>query len=105
VFKSSPVVERGFCSRCGTPLYMREDGDPNYELAVGALDDPNIIATLGRQVGTESKVGWFDSVVSLPERTTAQDRQDRTVPEELADKLRSLQHPDHDTEEDGASGD
>jgi hypothetical protein len=95
-FRSSSVVERGFCPRCGTPLYMREDGDPNCELAVGALDDPGLIRRLGRQVGVESKVPWFDSISGLPAETTDQG----WASDGMADKLRSLQHPDRDTAED-----
>ncbi len=44
VFKSSAIVARGLCSRCGTPLYMREDGDANFELAIGAFDEPQASA-------------------------------------------------------------
>ncbi len=73
-FRSSPIVARGFCSSCGTPLYMLEDGDPNYEIAIGSLDDPNAAAPLKSQVGTESKLVWFSSMDSLPGRTTDDDR-------------------------------
>ena len=37
VFQSSSIVDRGFCVDCGTPLFMREDGDTNIELAIGTL--------------------------------------------------------------------
>jgi hypothetical protein len=92
-FRSSAIVARGFCVRCGTPLYMREDGDPNYEIAIGTLDDPNAIGPMTEQSGTESKLTWFDAMAGLPARRTC----DYRSPEELA-KLASLQHPDHDTE-------
>jgi hypothetical protein len=71
---------------------MREDGDHNYELAVGALDDPNLIRRLERQVGIESKVQWFDSIAILPSQPTDQE----WTTDDMADKLRSLQHPDHE---------
>jgi hypothetical protein len=90
-FRSSAIVARGFCSACGTPLYMREDGDPSYEIAIGALDDPNAIGPVTEQSGVESKVRWFDGLVSLPFQSTA----DYRAPEDL-EHLRSLQHPDHD---------
>jgi hypothetical protein len=93
VFRSSPIVDRGFCSACGTPLFMREDGDPNYEISIGSLDDPNAIAPMKSQVGIESRVQWFDSMPTLPERTTEEDR----TAEDL-ERLKSLQHPDHDTD-------
>lgn len=93
-FRSSPVVARGFCANCGTPLYMREDGDPNYELAVGAFDHPAKIGPPTRQVGVESRLPWFAALHSLPEQSTAENRR----PEDLA-RLGTLQHPDRDTED------
>jgi GNAT superfamily N-acetyltransferase len=90
-FRSSPIVSRGFCERCGTPLYMREDCDPQYEMTIGSLDDPNAAPPL-RAVGVESKLHWFDTMAKLPSLRTQEDR----TPDELA-KLTSLQHPDHDT--------
>jgi len=92
-FRSSAIVARGFCKDCGTPLYMREDGDRNIEMAIGTLDDPNAVAPMTEQSGVESKVAWFDGMGSLPARTTA----DYRTAEDLK-RLASLQHPDHDTE-------
>jgi ribosomal protein S18 acetylase RimI-like enzyme len=91
-FRSSPVVSRGFCECCGTPLYMREDGDPQYDMTVGSLDDPNA-APPSTAVGVESKLSWFDAMATLPSWRTDEDR----TPDELAE-LTSLQHPDHDLE-------
>jgi hypothetical protein len=90
-FRSSAIVARGFCAQCGTPLHMKEDGDPTYEIAIGTLDDPEK-APPTQQVGIESELSWFKSLPGLPGHTTEEDR----TPEDLA-KLRSLQHPDHDT--------
>jgi hypothetical protein len=91
-FRSSPPVARGFCSRCGTPLYMRDDGDPNYEIAIGTLDNPNWV-TPSHQSGVESEVSWFKSLHSLRRQRT----EDYNTPEQLASYV-SRQHPDHDTE-------
>jgi hypothetical protein len=93
VFRSSAIVERGFCAACGTPLYLREEGDQPYEIAIGSLDNPNAIGPMTHQVGIESKVHWFDGLHRLPAKRTQDDRS----PEDLA-KLKSLQHPDHDTD-------
>ncbi|MBC8037705.1 MAG: GFA family protein [Rhizobiales bacterium] len=93
VFRSSPIVDRGFCAACGTPLHMREDGDSSYEIAIGTLDDPNAIGAMTEQVGIESKVRWFDGMARLPAQKTSDSRS----PADLA-KLKSLQHPDRDTE-------
>ncbi len=93
-FRSSPIVARGFCERCGTPLYMLEDDYPVYDMAMGAFDAAADLPPPDHVVGVESKLPWFDYLHALPARTTAQDR----APEDLV-RLRSLQHPDHDTED------
>jgi hypothetical protein len=85
------VVARGFCQDCGTPLFMLEDDYGPIEIAVGSLDDPNAAAP-DHVVGVESKLIWADSLPGLPARRTEDDR----TPQDLT-KLRSLQHPDHDT--------
>lgn len=92
-FRSSAIVARGFCSACGTPLYMREDGDTNHEMAIGSLDDPNAIEPMTEQSGIESKVEWFDAMLGLPAQAT----RDYRSPDDMQ-KLKSQQHPDHDTE-------
>jgi hypothetical protein len=92
-FRSSAIVARGFCAKCGTPLYMHEDGDENFELAIGTFDEPNRVGPLAGQVGIESRVLWFRDMHLLPEQSTAETR----TPQDLA-KLKSLQHPDHDTD-------
>lgn len=74
-------------------MFMREDGDEHYEMAIGTLDDPAAIPALTEQVGVESRLPWLDSIAALPERRTGDDRS----PQDL-EKLRSLQHPDHDSE-------
>ncbi len=93
VFRSSSIVSRGFCPACGTPLFMREDGDGNIEMAIGTLDNPNSVGPMAEQSGVESRVSWFDSIAGVPEQQTT----DYRLPEET-EKLKSLQHPDHDTE-------
>ncbi|WP_421694799.1 GFA family protein [Aestuariivirga sp.] len=91
VFHSSPIVQRGFCRDCGTPLFMLEEGHGVIEMAIGSLDDPSIAAP-DHVVGIESKLAWADTLPTLPSHSTDDDR----TPEDLA-KLKSLQHPDHDT--------
>jgi hypothetical protein len=92
-FRSSVTVARGFCAACGTPLYMRDDGDPNYDLAIGTLDDPEAVGALTQQVGIESKLSWFDAMPGLPALRTT----DYCSPADM-ERYTSLQHPDHDTE-------
>lgn len=93
IFKSSEHVDRGFCQKCGTPMYMYEDGDEFIDVAVGTLDNPNLVGKLESQIGIESRLHWFDTMHKLPEQLTSETRQ----PEEMT-KLKSFQHPDHDTE-------
>jgi len=92
-FRSSAIVARGFCRDCGTPLYMKEDGDSSYEIAIGSLDDPEA-APPDHQVGVESELSWFAGLHDLPRQTTAEDRS----AEDLK-RLKSCQHPDLDTAE------
>jgi len=92
-FRSSPVVARGFCRDCGTPLYMLEDGWPIHELAICTFDDPSAVPAPDHAVGIESKLAWFDRLPGLPGIRTEDDRTEA----DLA-KLASRQHPDHDTE-------
>ena len=91
-FRSSSIVARGFCSACGTPLYMHDDEDPNYEMAIGSLDRPDD-APPSHQVGVESELKWFKGLRDLPRAKTS----DYNSPEQLK-RYASLQHPDHDTE-------
>jgi hypothetical protein len=91
-FKSSAIVDRGFCSNCGTPMYMFEQEDTCIDLAVGTMDNPSAIQSLQSQIGVESRVHWFETLHKLPASRTAQTRDSS----ELA-KLNSLQHPDNDT--------
>lgn len=89
---SSPIVARGFCRDCGTPLFMLEEDYGVIEIAIGTLDDPALAAP-DHAVGIESKIAWTDSLPGLPSQRTDQNR----TPEDLA-KLTNLQHPDHDTD-------
>src|SRR4051794_40383780 len=79
-FRSSAIVARGFCRDCGTPLHMRENGDDNYEIAIGTLDDPNAIGPMADQAGIESEVGWFRTLHNLPRKMTT----DYRSPEDMA---------------------
>ena len=92
IFRSSSIVSRGFCKNCGTPMFMHDDGDPDIEIAIGTLDNPDNIPPLSKQSAIESRVDWFSTLHTLPEERMEAYR----TPEELL-KLRSLQHPDHDT--------
>lgn len=41
-YASSPIAERPFCARCGTPLGFRfKEGSAKMDLTVGSFDDPS----------------------------------------------------------------
>lgn len=92
VFRSSEVVERGFCRDCGTPLTFRYVNTDEIDVALCTLDDPSAVAP-ERAFGAESRVAWVDGLPGLPSSTTEGD-----VPAERMARLRSRQHPDRSTE-------
>ncbi|MGF1641437.1 MAG: GFA family protein [Rhodospirillales bacterium] len=98
VYLSSPIVERGFCRDCGTPLSFRYiDGDW-IEIAIGSLDQPDRVPPV-KHLGIESRLGWIHLADGLPSFRT----EDNTTPDRLA-RIRSFQHPDHDTPDDHRMG-
>jgi len=90
IFKSSDIVERGFCRDCGTPLTYRQIETDRICISIGSLDHPERVSP-EIQYGVESKQPAFDTLHLLPSITT----EDDTPPEELA-RMKSRQHPDHD---------
>jgi hypothetical protein len=88
-FRSSNVLQRGFCGDCGTPLGCLDD-DGMVELAVGAFDDP-LRAAPSVQFNMRDRVSFFDTLVALPPQPGA----DQEVVYNA--RIVSRQHPDHDT--------
>jgi len=66
-WESSPGIHRFFAGCCGSPIYKREDADPDeVRLRLGTLDsDPGQVAQLHYRVG--SKTPWFQITDSLPQ--------------------------------------
>jgi hypothetical protein len=90
IFKSSSVVERGFCARCGTPLSFAYVDSPRIAVAIGSLDHPEQV-TPENQYGTEGRHPAFTTLHQLPGSRTEDD-----VPPDRLAQFKSLQHPDHD---------
>jgi hypothetical protein len=40
-YRASPQAERGFCSRCGSALFWRFDGEAETSILAGAFDQPS----------------------------------------------------------------
>ena len=94
VFRSSSVAERGFCSRCGTPLYFnyikRTDA---ISVAAGSLDTPEAV-TLSEVEGIESRLANFDPALLAALSSGASSQSGSS--EDLS-HIVSYQHPDCDT--------
>ncbi|MBS1166412.1 MAG: glutathione-dependent formaldehyde-activating [Proteobacteria bacterium] len=93
IWKSSELVERGFCANCGTPLFFHHVENGRTNLMIGTLDDPDAFPPHENN-STESMVAWFDTITEI----------ENTGPTEsngaawaAAIKASNNQHPDHDT--------
>jgi len=88
IFKSSVVVERGFCRDCGTPLFFRYLDKDRISVSLGSLDDPARVVP-ARQYGIESRLPFLASLTALPGSRT----EDEVPPDRMA-RYKSRQHPD-----------
>ena len=88
IFKSSVVVERGFCRDCGTPLFFRYLDKDRISVSLGSLDDP-VRVVPARQYGIESRLPFLASLTALPGSRT----EDEVPPDRMA-RYKSRQHPD-----------
>lgn len=91
LFKSSELVERGFCRSCGTSLTFRYVNTDRINVTLGSLDDPKSVVPV-RQYGIEGRMEFFNVLHELPGSKTEDD-----VPKDVLPRLTSLQHPDCDT--------
>jgi len=64
-YQSSPKVDRGFCSDCGSALFMRYPETDEFCVSIGSLDDA-ANAPPRRHVGIESQLPWFVLADGLP---------------------------------------
>jgi hypothetical protein len=90
-FRSSELVERGFCRDCGTPLTFRYLDHDRISVSLGSLDDPALVKPT-EQFGIESRIPWVDDILDLPGERT-----EHAVPPERMKQLASRQHPDRET--------
>lgn len=88
VFQSSDYAERGFCAKCGTPLFFNSLDNDRINLTIGSLDHPGDFPP-HTQMGTQSRVSWFAKLAALEEADFQED------PEM---KAANRQHPDHKTQ-------
>jgi hypothetical protein len=69
VYRSSPLASRGFCGRCGSPLFYDGDGEVDLSVTVGSLDNPAAVRP-DHHYGIESRLAWVDAGPGLPGRET-----------------------------------
>src|SRR6218665_3614377 len=60
-FQSSHLVRRGFCKKCGTPLFYDMPVEPFINIVLGSLDDPDDVRPTS-QSGVESRMPWFSQL-------------------------------------------
>jgi hypothetical protein len=94
-FKSSEHVERGFCSRCGTPLFFRHDQNQHISMTIGSFDHPETIP-LNFQLGMEARLPQVDQLAHLKDYGSTEENDPEGAP---AIRASNHQHPDHDTAE------
>ena len=90
-FRSSSLVERHFCSACGTPLTYGVIEGPNISVTMCSLDDPEAVQP-ETQYSVDTQVSWFATMQELPGKRT-----DEFITGDRAARMISHQHPDHDT--------
>ena len=86
-FQSSQHVRRGFCGKCGTPLFYDIPDMDFINVTLGSLDNPQKIAPEA-QSNLAEKMKWFSLLDALPVEAE-QPQNDMTAS--------NNQHPDHDT--------
>ena len=69
-YGSSKIARRPFCSTCGTPLGFEYLESQRMDLAVGALDQPELLKPV-MHVGVESRIESFHSHGPLEEKRIA----------------------------------
>ncbi|MGI9449906.1 MAG: GFA family protein [Geminicoccaceae bacterium] len=68
IFRSSPGVERAFCSKCGTSLTFETDlrsYGPICALHISTFDNPNALMPTHHSFYSE-RISWFDIADDLP---------------------------------------
>jgi hypothetical protein len=68
IYRSSSIVERGFCADCGTYLLYRPlipEWSDWIIITIASLDHPEIVPPV-RHYGIESQIAWFNVQDDLP---------------------------------------
>lgn len=68
-YRSSPIAERPFCPRCGTPLGFRFVDGENMDLTVGSFDEPGYFRPTSHFAIESALHAWIDTS-GLPAKRT-----------------------------------
>jgi hypothetical protein len=68
-FRSSSAAQRGYCSKCGTPLTFAYDQSKWMCVTIGSLDVPEKVPPT-KHYGIESQVHWLNLNDVLPREET-----------------------------------
>jgi hypothetical protein len=70
-YASSPIAQRPFCARCGTPLGFRFNDGEGMDLTLGSFDDPGFFVP-SRHCGIEAiHEAWLDTS-GLPRQSSVE---------------------------------
>ena len=93
-FYSSDIVRRGFCAKCGTPLFFDPVDTDHLAVTLGSLDDPSAYRPVSED-SVESRVPFVAEWTGVRQKITDDD----FSPDELkVIQDSNHQHPDRDTE-------
>ncbi len=93
-FQSSEHVKRGFCAKCGTPLFYDALRSDEIGLCIGAFDQPQSIVPISHD-SIESRMPWFSEITQIKDAGTSVEIDGPQRVEAV--RASNRQHPDHDT--------
>lgn len=65
-YRSSPLVVRGFCAKCGTSITYRHDKRPaEIDVTLATLDDPAVLEPAAH-IWVVDKLSWVDITDGKP---------------------------------------
>lgn len=67
-YRSSKQAMRGFCFRCGSSLFWREDGEDTTSIGMGTLDNlPSDATTVVKHIFVADMGTYYDVADGLPQ--------------------------------------
>lgn len=66
-FQSSETASRGFCSRCGSNLFWKQDEGADIYITAGTIDKP-VGAKIAEHIHVASKSDYYDITDGLPQK-------------------------------------